>query len=143
MKELSWDAEAIGDKYCAPACGRGCTVKEHREAVELADKLVALLGPGWKPVVWENLGWHYRATKGLITVYETRVDSSFVALLARTPDQQFGRWHGHGKTPKAAINVVIQKAINEISGLLQIVEEAVDIRDSEPVGPVHDRLPRP
>lgn len=39
-------------------------------ALTAAKKLCARLGDGYEPVVHENLGWHYNANKGYITVRE-------------------------------------------------------------------------
>lgn len=36
-------------------------MKTKKEATEAAAKLAEELGPGWKPEVWENLGWHHKA----------------------------------------------------------------------------------
>lgn len=40
------------------------------QALAAAQKLCARLGEGYEPVVHENLGWHYKAKKGYITVRE-------------------------------------------------------------------------
>lgn len=40
------------------------------EAKEEADWLVEQLGEGWKPYVHENLGWHYSAKSGNVSVHE-------------------------------------------------------------------------
>lgn len=42
-----------------------------REARNLIAKLK---GKGWKPVVFENIGWHYRAKSGPVQVYPSVVD---------------------------------------------------------------------
>lgn len=39
------------------------------QARDLAAKLCAELGEGWKSDVWENTGWYCRAVKGDLTVY--------------------------------------------------------------------------
>ena len=57
-----------GDRYCSPACGLGCTWDAYLRATSAANDLCSMLGEGWKPVVWENLGWHYRAERGSVTV---------------------------------------------------------------------------
>ncbi len=69
MKKLSWTPVRKGKTYCAPACGRGCTHKEYLEARAAAAKLCKLLGPAWKPRIWENLGWHYEVRLATMTVY--------------------------------------------------------------------------
>lgn len=64
-KPLSWKARHYSKdgvtRYCAPACGHDCTLVEHANAhtsaKALADRLNGA-GSGWRPVVWENLGWH-------------------------------------------------------------------------------------
>lgn len=40
-------------------CGLGCTRVAHEDAIKRADDLCVLLGNGWEPQVWDNLGWHY------------------------------------------------------------------------------------
>lgn len=57
--KLSWRPVREGDRFCAPACGRGCTHAEYVDALTKAAAVVKSLGPGWKPVVSENLGWYY------------------------------------------------------------------------------------
>lgn len=47
--------------YCSPGCGCGCTKKDHDRAQSLGKALSERMGPGWKPFVWENGGWHYSA----------------------------------------------------------------------------------
>ena len=36
-------------------------VMTKEQALRTAQKLVKELGPGWKPWVWENCGWHFEA----------------------------------------------------------------------------------
>lgn len=48
--------------YCSPGCGFKCTKAAHDEAQRNAALLAFALGPGWKPRVWENLGWHFKAS---------------------------------------------------------------------------------
>ena len=47
----SWTPRLVGDMYCAPACGGGCTKAAYDAAVKAADELCAKLGDGWKPRV--------------------------------------------------------------------------------------------
>lgn len=62
--ERDWTPKRRGKIYCSPACGLGCTHAEFMTATRKAKALVKRLGAGWKPRVWENLGWHYEAVKG-------------------------------------------------------------------------------
>ena len=60
-EENRWIPERNGEIYCSPACGRGCTFQEYELAMYNAGALCKLMGAGWSPRVWENLGWHYTA----------------------------------------------------------------------------------
>lgn len=53
-----------GKVYCSPWCGGGCTKAAHDECVRKAKALAKRMGKGWKPRVWENLGWHWNVFKG-------------------------------------------------------------------------------
>lgn len=59
---LTWTPVRRGAIYCSPACGGGCTWAAFQEATGNADALAKRIGGGWKPRVWENLGWHYSVT---------------------------------------------------------------------------------
>ena|ERR1019366_8878051 len=62
--QRDWTPVARGNRYCSPACGGGCTRMQFVMAQNSAQTLCTELGDGWKPRVWENLGWHYSATHG-------------------------------------------------------------------------------
>lgn len=59
-KPRDWTPRLIGDTYCSPACGMGCTKAAyddaHNKAIALHHKMT---GKAWIIRVWENLGWHY------------------------------------------------------------------------------------
>ncbi len=67
--KLSRKPRRMGTRYCSSACGRGCTIFEHKRAVLQAKKMAANLGRNWRPRVWENLGWHSEAFCGKMAVY--------------------------------------------------------------------------
>lgn len=69
MKE-DWTPRHRGLIYCSPRCGGNCTRAAWNAAKANAARLAKDLGPGWKPWVWENLGWHYAAQKGAAEVHE-------------------------------------------------------------------------
>lgn len=59
-EEKAWKPVLRQDgTYCSPRCGFKCTKAAHDEAQRNAKLLVTALGPGWKPRVWENGGWHF------------------------------------------------------------------------------------
>ena len=95
-----------GTTYCSSFCGRGCTWDEFQLAKRDAKKLATSLGKGWKPDVWENLGWHYRVWSpcGRISVHP-----HYTAFLG-DPFESGGRWAEHGKTARSAIRNVIAVA---------------------------------
>ena len=35
-------------------------------ATDAAEKLAKKMGSGWKPRVWENMGWHYDVSNGVV-----------------------------------------------------------------------------
>lgn len=67
-----WTPVLRGDIYCSPGCGGQCKKADYDKAVEQAGFVAAALGYGWKPHVFENLGWHYEVTKGQGTVTPNR-----------------------------------------------------------------------
>lgn len=62
--KLSWKPKRNGDVYCSPACGGKCTWAAYQKAKRGAAALAKTMGPGWKPKVWENLGWHFKVVRG-------------------------------------------------------------------------------
>jgi hypothetical protein len=123
LKPLSWKPARHGDTFCAPACGHGCTYQEYERAQISAKTLCENLGPGWKPKVWENMGWHFQAISscGRLEVHTNGLLSrSFCAFIGESGSSE-GRWVGHGSTPKAAVTAVKSKAraeLDYIAGLL-------------------------
>lgn len=65
-----WTPVRNGRVFCSPACGGRCTFAEYTKANKDAENLARTLGAGWKPRVWENLGWHFSAEKADASVYE-------------------------------------------------------------------------
>lgn len=59
-----WTPRAQGAVYCSPACGGACRRAAFDRAVGESRELARRMGPGWRPDVWENLGWHYAVHKG-------------------------------------------------------------------------------
>lgn len=117
-----------GDIYCAPFCGLGCTYKMFLDAKAGAKKLVAQLGKGWKPHVWENLGWHYSAISkdGRIKVHTHKYGNrprDYTAFLG-SADSAGGRWAEHGTTPKAALRAVLRRALDEKQEVDEMVASA-------------------
>lgn len=66
---------ADGERYCSPRCGFGCSRAGFDRATDEARLLATRLGGAWKPEVWENGGWHYRATNGEHAIHVKTVGS--------------------------------------------------------------------
>lgn len=113
QKPLSWTPRRRGHIYCAPACGGRCTLAQYHAAKLAGQKLCERLGRGWKPRVWENLGWHYKAISACGRWKVHGSDRCFTALLGDA-DSPGGKWAETARTPEAAIRKtweVAQEAI--------------------------------
>lgn len=61
------------------------------DAERNAQALVAKLkGKGWKPVVFENAGWHWRAVSGPVTVYPSTAGDKFWCMIGSEPKRCAG-----------------------------------------------------
>lgn len=65
-------------------------VKTKAEAMENAVALVSRMkGSGWRPVVFENMGWYWRAVSGPVQVYPSD-DGKFWAMIGSKPKDNVG-----------------------------------------------------
>jgi hypothetical protein len=120
-----WTPVRNGNAYCSPACGGGpavCSIQRYERAVDASNKVARDLGPGWNPVVTENLGWHARVTSpcGRISVHLPLLphDTSYLAFLGPKELQPGGKWAEHGRTPREAIENVLNAARADL-GLIE------------------------
>ena len=113
MNELSWKPKRKGEVYCAPACGRGCTHAEYLKAQKLAKKLAKQLGGGFKPVVWENMGWHWEVEKNGLNV------SYHLGRYGATFENEF--WE-HDENPKTALKKLLNAYRKELLKYAQVVK---------------------
>lgn len=67
--ERNWEPVLNGEYYCSPSCGCSCKLSDYQAAHAKANALKDELGEGWKTVVWENCGWHFRAEKGVVEIH--------------------------------------------------------------------------
>jgi len=129
--EQDYVAVRRGSIRCAPFCGGKCTQAAFELATSRADALCKRLGKGWKPRVWENLGWHCSVigmsghmkvhintrggtTHAVSTVY------GYTAFLSPDAEGVGGRWAESGKTPEAAIRntvAVMQAERDELNAM--------------------------
>jgi hypothetical protein len=127
----SWKPKANGHKYCAPACGRGCTRAEYDKAITNAAALVKRLkGKGWRPVVFENMGWHWRAISGPVQVYPSG-DGKFWAMIGSKPKDNAGglaMWTPerclYSKDPNRAVRAALRHVENTMADLNETLAAA-------------------
>lgn len=117
-RKLSWTPVRRGNIYCSPACGSGCTYAGYLDARKRAERMAKQL-PGFKPRVWENLGWHYAVTAldAHVSVYPS-YDGYHV--LASTTHMHAGdpEWGAlNARSPKEAISKLKKRLRREITTL--------------------------
>ncbi|KKK48897.1 hypothetical protein LCGC14_3140510 [marine sediment metagenome] len=106
--EIDWSPRSLpGGVYCSPGCGRGCTKAEYDLAVRDGNALAQRMGEGWVSEVWENLGWHYRAEKGVASVSFTRwhSGSEYTVYFYTVPPVVTS-----AETPEDALGFAVQEA---------------------------------
>ena len=129
----------IGNVYCGSGCGSGCTWADYQEACIQATRLARRLGPGWRPYVHENLGWHYKVISpdGTMKVCPNSrrcclgKPYSYTAFFGGADCVAGGRWAESARTPEAAIRKVLGVARgvrDEIEGWLTSYVQASKIR---------------
>lgn len=118
-KDLSQTPKRRGDVYCSPRCGYGCTWLAYQQAKSAAAKLCNSLGRGWRPRVWENLGWHYEALREGVEVYGEGPAGPFMVILAH-------QYVGHGRTPRKAIREAYEAALPAFEALTLALQHARD-----------------
>lgn len=119
-KERDWTpVSKPGGIYCSPACGCNCKRKDYDQAVRSSEVLANYLGKGWKPYVWENMGWHYNVSKGCVNVHASK-DGSYTAYF-----NGLHQFIGHAKKANVAIDNAIkdaQSAILQISREIAVID---------------------
>ena len=107
---LSWEPVRHGDRYCAPACGGGCTFAAYQRAHKDAKKLARRLGTGWTTDVWENLDWHWRVRSACQRITLTPCSSRWWMALLCDAGTVYGRYSAIDKTPEKAVAAVFAAA---------------------------------
>lgn len=126
-----WTPVRYGDAYCSPLCGGGprvCSIQNYERAVDLSNKVAADLGPGWTTRVHENLGWHCSVTSPCrrirISVPTLLRDTDYTAFLGPIDedDMCIGKWAESGRTPREAINNVLNAAKRDLGLITEVIE---------------------
>lgn len=120
-----WTPILDGEVYCAPACGCKCKLVDFKRATASAAALVADLGDGWQPRVWENLGWHFSASKGSATVDYSESDGHFTASIdAGLFRQRHELFRAVGVSPRAAVEAALAEIEHKIAALKRTASSA-------------------
>lgn len=99
--DKNWTPVRNGLIFCSPACGGNCTITAYDQANREANALAARMGKGWKPRVWENLGWHYSVKKGVAAIYPPKgLHDTFTAYVNTNPQFVY-----HHANPLAALGL--------------------------------------
>lgn len=125
-RKLSWRPRRRGAVYCSSACGAGCTYAAYRAARRNGAALAKALGPGWKPRIWENLGWHWSAR---LAVMDCEVHGSRGPWLnSYWASLYFGKqFMGDGKTPRKAVAAAMDNARRHIEFTRRDFNKAIKI----------------
>jgi hypothetical protein len=84
------------------------------------------MGTGWKPRVWENLGWHWCVVKGipippiwsagfLEITPPHRPGDTYTAWIQSTPQFIF-----HDKNPKTALSLAVEEFDKHLANLKKL-----------------------
>lgn len=116
-----------GHIYCSPGCGRPCTMEMYERAAKLAEEAAEKLGPTWKAVVFENMGWHATAVSadGRIKVHVNRYisdNSTNYTAFVGEKDSSGGRWSWSDADPRKAVKLAIQKGIEERDEIIRALD---------------------
>lgn len=121
LKSDRWNPRLRGETYCSPACGgkKGfCTLAAYEKATARALEVVADLGPGWKPEVFENLGWHCSVVSLCRRISVHVYEDHCLAILGSAEEQPAGQWTASGKTAREAVSNVFLVARESLAWLL-------------------------
>lgn len=128
-----WTPVRNGHAYCSPACGGGpvvCSIKRYEHAVDVANAVARDLGAGWRPDVFENLGWWARVFSpcGRINIALPTLpnDTGYTAFLGPKDIQPAGKWAEHGRTPREAIENALNAARRDL-GLIEKTIKGLEI----------------
>jgi hypothetical protein len=125
IRELSWTPRSRGNIYCSSACGHGCKRADYEKAVASAEQFANGLGRGWKPRVWENMGWHWSVSNGEFRISPSGLKGRYTVYL--NPTQSVGgtgNFFAGPATPRAGMEQVLNEARSRRDALNATIEKA-------------------
>jgi len=104
-------------------------MRTKRQAQEEAERLLELIGQeGWQVKIWENMGWHCKATKGYLSIY-TSIGDEYHAVLGTekgcggTPT--YWSTESYHEDPMEAVRIQMRKALEFVTNCQGIVTDAL------------------
>jgi len=91
-----------GGVYCSPRCGGSCKLSDYERAVNGSKALAERMGDGWRPEMWENLGWFWIVRRGNLEIHPCS-DGTYSAWF-----QGSKQFIAYGDTPEDALANVIR-----------------------------------
>lgn len=112
------------------------------DAERNARNLVARLkGKGWKPVVFENMGWHWRAVSGPVQVYPSGTGDTFWCMVGSEPKYCAGGagWWTPQRTrcfkdPNRAVRNAMKHVYEFRDRIIRVIAAAENAMDVKPSG---------
>ena len=125
--EPDWTPRNKGSLYCSPACGMGCTRADYEAALHDGAALAKQMGPGWIPDVWENLGWYYSVTKGVVVIHPHIFRGQLLSYTAYF--NSIKQLTAQGGTPEEALVDVLKKAKAMHKQIIQDLTVFIGVKD--------------
>jgi hypothetical protein len=126
MSGFDQPAVLRGEIYCAPWCGRGCTLEAYNSACTAADELIARMGDGWAPHVWENMGWHWSIQKGCVTIRKEGLRySAWIEPRLESAGRTMVQFIEYADTPEDALGFATQAARTHVARLNHALEDVL------------------
>lgn len=125
---LSWKPRLRGEVFCSSACGSNCKRAEYEWCKAQAAALAKRMGKGWKPRVWENMGWHYEVVLknglGSISPSITKKLGKLHKITGYRADLRLAtdQWLEYGKTPEGAFIKARELAMRYVRVLVADLE---------------------
>jgi len=105
-------------------------MKTKKAAEIIGQKVYKQLGKGWKPYIWENLGWHVHWCNGAICLNYTSREKTFWCMIGApnsgTGHLDFGRNLKYSKNPKQAIRIACKIAREVIAQEWQPIIDSIE-----------------
>lgn len=122
-----WTPILKGDIFCSPSCGGNCKKSAYDEALQASNIVASLLGEGWTPQVYENLGWYWQVVKGNIEVIHS--NNGYSAILQFSLDEENYYFRSDDLEPRKAV----EKVRNQLHEIIRKLERQLASSALDPI----------